>query len=200
MSQRDEKITRKEEEKGKDPELFEYNLDQLLIGSDGSALLVGEQYYVRIVTTTTTLNGQKTVRHHYHYYYNDIIAVKINPAGQIEWAQKVAKSQHTFDDGGYYSSYALAAAKGKTWFIFNDNPKNMDYDGEGRPENFNSGKSEAVIVGLDSGGKQTKQAIFSSGDVEVMIRPKVCEQISGQDVILFGQRRKMQQFAKLTFN
>jgi hypothetical protein len=76
----------------------------------------------------------------------------------------------------------------------------MDYDGKGRPDNYNARKSIVVVVSLDANGKQTKQPIFKSGDVEVITRPKVCEQISNRDVILFGQRKKKQQFAKVTFN
>jgi hypothetical protein len=200
MSEREARRTKKREERGEDQELYDYDLDKLLIGKDGSAVLMGEQYYVRTVSTTTYFNGVPSTQTNYHYYYNDIIAVKINAAGQIQWAEKVAKTQHTMNDFGFYSSYTLAIVKGKLCFIFNDSPENMDYDGKGRPDNYNARKSIVVIVSLDANGKQTKQPIFKSGDVEVIARPKVCEQISNRDVILFGQRKKKQQFAKVTFN
>ncbi|CAN5140263.1 hypothetical protein BH09BAC3_BH09BAC3_32220 [soil metagenome] len=192
----------RKEKKGKDTELFEYDLDKLLVGKDGSAILIGEQYYVETTTSTSYSSGGSNMRSiTYHYYYNDIIAVKINPEGQIEWTQKVAKTQHTSDDDGFYSSYSLAIVKGKICFIFNDNPENLarkDTD-VGRPENFRVGKSVVVIVSLDQNGKETKQPVFSSADVDVITRPKVCEQISNNTVILFGQRKKEQQFAKITF-
>ncbi len=195
MTERQAKKAKRREEKGDDQELYEYDLDKLLIGKDGSAMLIGEQYYVKVVTN---YNG-RTTTYTYHYYYNDIITVKIDPSGQIQWAQKIAKHQHTINDNGFFSSYALAVVNGKISFIFNDNPDNLDYDGVGKIKNTNTRKSVVVIASLDKDGKQTKQPIFNTVDVEVIVRPKVCEQISNRDVILFGQKGRTQQFAQMTF-
>jgi hypothetical protein len=196
MTEKEAKKVAKKEAKGEDTELYEYDLDKLLVGKDGSAMLIGEQYYMRVQTIST---GRSTTQV-YHYYYNDIITVKINPAGQIEWAQKIPKTQHTVNDGGFYSSYTMALLKGKVCFFFNDNPKNLTGDVKGKPANYNGKQSVVVMVSLDQKGNPTKQPIFNTVDVDVITRPKVCEQISNKEVILFGQRKKNQQFARVTFN
>jgi hypothetical protein len=196
MTEREAKKATKREAKGEDTELFEYDLDKLLVGKDGSAMLVGEQYYMRVQTVSTGRSTMTT----YHYYYNDIITVKINPAGQIEWAQKIPKAQHTMNDQGFYSSYTMAVLKGKICFFFNDNPKNLTGDVKGKPANYNGKQSVVVMVSLDQKGTPTKQPLFNSVDVDVITRPKVCEQVSNKEVILFGQRKKNQQFARVTFN
>ncbi len=200
MSNREAKKAKRNDAKGEEPELYEYDLDRLLIGKDGSAMLIGEQYYVDVSSYTSYINGRSVVNTTNHYYYNDIIAVRIDPAGQIQWAEKIAKQQHTSNDGGFYSSYTLAIVNGKICFLFNDNPENLNYDGKGRPENYNAKKSVVVIVSLDKDGKQVKQPVFNTVDAEVIVRPKVCEQISNHEVILFGQKRKKQQFARVSFN
>jgi hypothetical protein len=199
LSERQERKAKRKEEQGDQIELYEYDLDKLLIGKDGSAILVGEQYFFNVVTSTRMINGVMSMYTTTHYYYNDIIAVKIDPNGEIQWAQKIPKTQHTTDDGGFYSSYALAIVKGKICFIFNDNPKNIDLK-DGPSANYRASKSIGVIVSLDQNGNVTKQPMFNSSDLEVIMRPKVCEQISNQEIILFGQRRKNQQFAMVTFN
>jgi hypothetical protein len=199
MSKHDEKKAKKKEEKGEDPELYNYALHKILIGKDGSAMLIGEQYFVYTTTSSMYVNNRWQYTTNYHYNYNDIIVMKIDPTGKIQWAEKIAKTQDSVNDFGFYSSYALAIVKGKICFIFNDNPENLAYDGKGRPDNYNARKSMVVIVSLDANGKQTKKPIFNSIDVEVIARPKVCEQISNREVILFGQRKKKQQFARLTF-
>jgi hypothetical protein len=199
LSERQERKAKRKEEQGNQVELYEYDLDKLLVGKDGSAILVGEQYFFNVVTSTRMINGVMSMYTTTHYYYNDIIAVKIDPNGEIEWTQKIPKTQHTLEDGGFYSSYALAIVKGKICFIFNDNPKNIGVK-ESKSANYRPTKSVGVIVSLDQKGNVTKQAIFGSADSEVIMRPKVCEQISNQEVILFGQRKKNQQFAILTFN
>jgi hypothetical protein len=198
MSDRDVNRTVRKQGNGAEPELYEYDLDKLLIGKDGSAILIGEQYFVNAITTTSYMNGVATTRTIYHYYYNDIIAVKINPEGQIMWAEKIAKSQHTIDDNGFYASYTLAIVRGKICFIFNDNPKNVTYQGIGRPARYNGVESVAMIVSLNQQGEQVRQPLFKNNR-DIITRPKVCKQIANNEVILFGQRKKNQQFARLVF-
>ncbi|HYC87335.1 MAG TPA: hypothetical protein VEB86_19015, partial [Chryseosolibacter sp.] len=85
-------------------------------------------------------------------------------------------------------------------FIFNDNPKNLGYTGVGKVFNFKGNEESVVtIVTIDQAGKQERKPLFSFADTEVITRPKVCEQITSRDIILFGQRKKTQQFARVTF-
>ena len=41
--------------------------------------------------------------------------------------------------------------------------------------------------------------VVSAKDAGVMTRPKVCEQISSNEMVLFGQKGKKQRFATITF-
>lgn len=200
MTEREANRTLKKAEKGEQAELYEYDLDKLLIGKDGSAILIGEQYYMNAVTSTMFANGVMSTTTTYHYYYNDIIAVKINSSGQIEWAEKIAKTQHSINDRGFFSSYTLAIVKGKICFIFNDNPQNLGYKGVGRPANFNGRESVVMIASLNQQGEQFRQPLFKTINQGVITRPKVCKQISNNQVILFGQRKKSQQFARVQFD
>jgi hypothetical protein len=200
MTEGEANRTKKKEERGGETELYEYDLNKILVGRDGSALLIGEQYFVKQVTQTRRINGMIQTYTTNHYYYNDIIVVKIGPSGEIEWAEKIAKRQHTTDDGGYYSSYTLGIVKGSLCFIFNDNPSNVTYGGIGKVANYSGGRNSMVsIVTLDPAGKQTRRPLFKAREVDVITRPKVCEQISSHEIILFGQRKKTQQFARVEF-
>ena len=204
MTDKNKKKTKKREEKGKDVELYQYDLDDIVLKDDGGAVLVGEQYYVRVVTTTDT---QGNIRTTYHYYYNDIIVISIDPDGQIEWTEKIAKRQHTINDGGFFSSYALAIFEDKMNFIFNDNAKNLATSkmtkGKAKGVIYDFTKrfksSVAVLVQLDSDGRQVKEALFNAKDAELLIRPKVAEQISDQEMVIYGQKRKTERFGKITF-
>lgn len=202
LTEKQEKKAKKKEEKGKSLELYEYDLDNLIMRSDGGVVLVGEQYYVRVVTTTTTTaNGGTTTRTTYHYYYNDIIVVNISPEGQIEWAKKVAKRQHTVNDNGYFSSYATMVHGDKLYFVFNDHSMNLNYDGTGKIYWMNLGKKSMVtLVEVNAAGDITREALFSMQDAGVRTRPKVCEQISADKMILFGEKGKLHRFTELTFH
>lgn len=200
MTERQEKKTKKKEAKGKNVELYSYDLDDIIIRSDGGAMLIGEQYYWYTTTTTTTsANGGTQTTTVYHYIYNDIIAININPEGDIEWTEKIAKRQHTTNDNGFFSSYALSIVGDKLYFFFNDNPKNLEYTGSGKVYGMIGKKSVVTMVTLDSEGKQERESLFSMKDAEIMTRPKVCEQISPNEMILFGQRKKKQRFARITW-
>ena len=54
MSEKKERKAEKNDAKGKDVELYSYNIDDMIINDDGSIYLVGEQYYEYVTTKTTT--------------------------------------------------------------------------------------------------------------------------------------------------
>ncbi|MFY0599736.1 MAG: hypothetical protein JXR03_08685 [Cyclobacteriaceae bacterium] len=201
MSTRQVKKAVKRSAKGKDVELYRYDLDDIVLRSDGGAILLGEQYFVRSHTMTMSNgNGGTTTTTYIYYYYNDIIVVSISPEGEIEWTKKVPKKQSTVNDSGLFSSYALSIVRNKLYFVFND-----DYRNESNTEKidyaFNGTRGSIVsIVELDTEGNMKKEALLTSKDTGVMTRPKVCEQVSKNEMVLFGQRGKKQQFLKVSFN
>ena len=202
MTPKEEKKTKKKVDKGKNVELYEYDLDRILVRKDGGATLIGEQYYVRVVTRTSYgANGTMTTTTTYYYYYNDIIVIRMAPDGSIEWTEKIPKRQVTTNDGGFYSSYAMAVRGDKLYFVFNDNPKNLFYNGTAKLSYFRGGYKESlvVLVEVDEDGRQSKEALFSSKEAEIITRPKVCEQISANEMVIFGQKRKKNRLAKVTF-
>jgi len=192
---------KKKAKKGKSVEMYQYDLDDIILKDDGGAILIGEQYYVRVSTRTSTdANGNTTTTTTYYYHYNDIIVININAQGEIEWTEKIPKRQVTTNDGGYFSSYALAVRNDKLHFIFNDHPANLFYKSGGKLSNFNKSKgSVAVLVTLTEEGRYSKELLFTSREAEVLIRPKACEQTNDNEMILIGQRKKMVRLAKVTF-
>ena len=197
MSKRKKKKAKKKAKKGKNVELYQYDLDDIILKSDGGAMLIGEQFYIRTVTTYNQKGGSTT---RYYYYYNDIIVINMSSEGVIEWTEKIPKRQTTSNDQGFWSSYAVTVIKDKLYFVFNDNPKNLFYKDGGKLYNFKkSSKALTVLVEVDSSGKQTKEALFTSKEAGILVRPKVCQQISDNEMIIFGQRGKSQRFAKATF-
>lgn len=198
---KEEKKAKKNESKGVNIELYQYDLDEIILKEDGGAVLIGEQFYIRaVITSTTDGNGFIKDKTNYYYFFNDIIVINISPVGNIEWTEKIPKRQVTANDGGYYSSYTLSVVADKLFFVFNDHPYNLLYKGSGKLHNFNkSKKSLVVLVELDSEGRQTREALFSAKEAEILTRPKVCEQISHNELVLFGQKGKTQRFAKIFF-
>ena len=191
---------KRKEERGGDVELYDYDLSDIILRTDGGAVLVAEQFYAKTYTYTTPIGGQSQLQQQAstYYYYNDIIAVNIGADGVIEWAAKIPKHQVS-SDVGFYSSYALAVVRDKMYFVFNDDPENAGYDGSEKLKSFSGRDPVVMVVQLDSKGEVTRQPIFTSFGMDAITRPKVCEQVSHTEMVLFGQRKKTQQFAKVTF-
>ena len=184
-------------EKGKNVELEDYDLNNIILRDDGGAVLTAEQYYITVRTTT---NNQGITHTTYMYHYNDIIVVNINPLGNIEWAQKIPKRQISTNDGGFFSSYVTAVVDDKLYFIFNDNPKNMvSKPGKTYPLNLARKSAIVAMVEVDAQGRQHKDALFMRYDAEVITRPKVCEQIATRELIIFGQFKRSQKLGKIQF-
>jgi hypothetical protein len=185
----------------KDNELFQFRLDQLVVDNVGGVFLVGEQFYVKRVTTTTRnpTTGAVNTQTDFHYYYNDIITIRIGAEGKIVWSQKIPKRQKSINDGGASSSYTFGVRNGQLLFMYNDSPENINYNGKGavaRAE-LNPNYGIVMLCSVSGSGEVKRQPVFGTKEVNVLIRPKVCEQISSNEFVLFGQRGKKQQFAIL---
>lgn len=200
MTEKEEKKTKKNEEKGKDSEMYQYDLRSLVKREDGGAMLIGEQFFVNYVSRPCGNGSYCTTT---YYYYNDIIVVNIDPSGKIEWAKKIPKRQMSINDGGYYSSFAMAVNKDKLYFVYNDDEASLDSTKMSKRKYFTIGGKNTKVVAiatLDFSGKLTREILIDTKEIEVVIRPKVCEQIDDEHMLLFGERKKKEQFAVVTFN
>jgi hypothetical protein len=175
-------------------ELFSYRIDELVLRSDGGALMIAEQFYIR-VTTHTDANGFTTTTR--TYYYNDIIAVNINPDGSIAWATRIPKRQS--DGSGAFSSYAMTISGGKIYFIYNDHPKNITRTDYRKIKNFNGKKSIVTLATLSPDGTYEKIPLFSNREERIVTRPKIARQISKNELVIFGTYKKRYKFGRIVF-
>lgn len=200
LTDREEKKAKKKEDKGEELEMNQYDMRNLIIKGDGGATLVAEQYIFYVSTYTTYSNGKATTYTVYHFLYNDIVVASFDNQGSLLWKTKIAKRQHTTNDWGMYSSYAMAVVGDKLFFIFNDNPKNLFLPEGEAPYNFSASKDLAVVlVEVDNTGKAEKELLFTTERGDAMVRPSLAEQTGDKEMILFSQRTKIFQYSKLTF-
>jgi hypothetical protein len=201
MSERQEEKTQKKADKGKNVEMYEYDLDNLLVRDDGGVVLIAEQYYIRISHhTATTSSGATTTRTVYHYYYNDILVINIDPEGNIDWSLKIPKRQYSTNDGGYFLSYAFANTPEKLYFAFHDHPKNM----------LKHSSIDKVYKVSRAGEIMTLAVVYMNGNLEMdkiynhkllkaHTKPKTGEQLSDNELYMYLEGGKSKQrYAKLT--
>ncbi len=199
LPQKEKMKTEAKEARGESQELFEYDLDNLVLRNDGGAVLTGEQYFVRTSSQQNYYNGMSNTGTLSYYYYNDIIVVNIDPSGKIDWTEKIPKSQVTTDEG-YFSSYALCVLNKKLYFVFNDNPKNFSLKPGEKIRSFNPGDESVVsLVTIEKDGKLSRETLMNSKGGDGLLRPKVCEQIFPDGLIIYSEGKKFQRLGKITF-
>ena len=160
------------------PELYRYSLDELILRTDGGALLIAEQYFVEQVNYSNWDPFLRRyvfdpVRFTYYYNYNDIIIVNIRPSGEIEWTARIPKRQVTVNDGGYFSSYARAIVRDRIFFIYNDNARNFDPKNRNqRLFNFNGSNSIITLAEVRKDGSVFSYPLFNNRDAGIITRPQ----------------------------
>lgn len=198
MSDRDEKSVKKRAGKGKEVGLGQYIMDDIYFKSDGTVALVAEQFFV---TSHTSTDSQGNTSTSYVYHYNNILVVNIKQeTGEIVWSTKVDKKQST-GDFGRYSSYAITVVDDKMFFIFNDHLKNYKPGETERKHVYNRGKhSVATVVELNENGEYDYNVLFVAKSKDVLCKPSVSQQVSPNELVIYGSSGKTHRFAKVKFN
>jgi hypothetical protein len=160
-------------------ELYNYKIRDIFTLADGSLVGSMEQYYVSERSSYDSRTGLTSTI--YYYYYDDIIAFKIGKKATFEWQKKINKSQVSTNDGGPFSSYSSFTDGKKLFFIFNDNLKNYNENGEfiktdGDCYSFNLSRRKNVAaiteIGISSGIKK-RTMLFARKDLKSIVVPKM---------------------------
>jgi len=190
----------------REAELYRYSLNDLILRSDGGAVLIAEQYFVEreqnrgFYSPYSRFNNRNFGNNReieYHYNYNDIIVVNIRPNGEIQWASRIPKRQETINDGGYYSSYAMAIVRDKICFVYNENGKNFGAKKNNRRYKYNGSNSILALTEVGMDGSINTYPLASNREQGIITRPKICKQIGKREMVIFGERRNKFKFGGL---
>ncbi len=179
----------------KHKELYDYRIDHFVTRPDGGIYLIAEQYYYVVSTVCNPRGGCNTT---VNYYYNDIIVVNINSDSNVGWVKKLPKYQHTSNDNGFYSSYAMAAANSKLYFIFNDHPKNLKPNSK-KVRDGVSRKMITVVATIDRDGNVQKEPLLGSSTGRIYTRPKVSLLMGNKETVLYAIKRRTFKFALVKY-
>lgn len=203
MTEKEEdKAKKKADKKGEELELPEFDLHEIILRDDGGAVLIAEQYYLRVVQSTyTDSQGHTSTRTTYHYFYNDVLVVNMGPDGNIDWAVKVPKRQHSVNTS-IYSSIATAVKGERLYMVFNDSGKNLFLKPGDKVEQFGAPGKDAlvVLVTVDRDGNVSREPLFTTDKREAFLRPKDCVQLSDEgSMFIYASWRKNYRFGLIDF-
>lgn len=203
MSEKDAtKAKKKADKKEEQLELPEFDLHDIVLREDGGAVLLAEQYKMVVVTSSVpTSNGGSTTVTTFHYYYNDAIVVNIDPQGNIEWAVKVPKRQHSVNDNGMYSGFALEVKGDEIFIMFNDTGENLFLRPGDKVRQFELTGNDAlvVLVTINANGEVSREALFSPERREAILRPRDCGQLEDKSLFIYASRKKDFRLGRVEF-
>lgn len=195
-----ERRKRRKVAKGKNVELYRYDIRDLVPRGDGGVVLTAEQFYVQTVSTTDPRTSVPVTRVLYHY--NTILVVSISPEGQIEWATKIPKFQKATQDQASFASYALMITDARLYFIYNDHRKNIDEQRVNRLRNFSLDDRNGIVAlaSVDPEGKVERMKLWPHEEIETLTQPRLCTQISPTEMMMIARYRKNVQYGRVDFN
>jgi len=183
MSERkQQKLEDKEKKDGKEIEAANLVLRNVQLEEDGSILISGEQYYY----TITIVQSGNSVRTRYNYFFNDIIAMKISPAGEMQWCTKIPKSQRasSYVAPGAFGhrslSYYLTKFNDNYYFFYTDNVKNQGLATDKAPAAHVDGAGGYLVYAKADGtnGSITKGKVYDYREKDLYLWPADFEKLS----------------------
>jgi hypothetical protein len=208
--------------KNQEAELPAFSLDKLILRSDGGALLVAEQYFIEeqyqnnrynsfgyggygggfydpFYDPWSFRNNGFNRQRDFYYNYNDIIIVNIRPDGEIAWAARIPKSQVSRNDGGIYSSYSMSIVADKLFFIYNEDPRNLDPNRKKTYSESPDKSSVVVLAEVNKEGQVKRAPLFQNKEEGIVTRPKICRQIGRKEMAIYGESGRAYRFGTLSF-
>lgn len=170
-------------ERKNDYEAPNLKVRNVIVESDGSVLIACEEYHEITRSKATTNSNGMSGSSYTTYYYEDILAAKINAAGNFEWLRKIPKKQEGTNGRGTMSFKLISDASGY-YYLFLDNKKNIDLEENEVPKSHVDGYGGQVVVAkIDNKGLVTKEIVFDTREEEVKLFPASFDRINGNQFI-----------------
>ena len=191
----------------KNRESYKYKIRDIFTLDDGSLCGSLEQYYIFERSSYDSRTGLSSSV--LYYYYDDILAFKIGQGGKFNWQKKIHKSQVSTNDGGPFSSYSSFTDGTNLFFIFNDNLKNYDDNGEYSRGNrycysFNLSrrKNVAAICKVDlENGNTERKTLFTRKELKSIVVPKMFKlDAPNKKLLLYAIMSGKEKFGILNFS
>lgn len=188
--------------KKKNKELRNIKLKKVSHTENGNIIITAEEFYI----TSTYVHNQFGGYTRIFYNFDDIIVLKVNKEGKLIWARNINKAQTSNSFSHPLMSFGTANFKNKEYLVLNAHKKMGELSG-GRVkfrESFlwkATKRNTNLYIGMfDKNGNFFYQSILFNKDEETVFNCRYLEQISENELILYGQRKKKRQLLKITIN
>ncbi len=118
-------------------------------------------------------------------FLSDILAIKLNKEGKVEWLSRLPKSQSILQMEEKLASYSLIKRKDNLYFIFNDNYKNYE-TGYKRYKSIGfASEAKPTVASLSlSTGISERSKLENLVQKDYFFLPVFCQNISNPEVVI----------------
>ncbi|MFT7588242.1 MAG: hypothetical protein ACI959_000449 [Limisphaerales bacterium] len=175
---------------GKHEEIPTYTIQDLVVRSDGGAVIAAEYVNESAEAYEYTdydpyYGGYRTSTRYINYHeYEDVILFMISAEGEVQWDDVIRKKQISREDYGKNSSYCLLKANSRLFFIFNEE---ISYD------------TNVMQYMLDTNGQLDRNSIMNANAEEIMLIPRKAKQISGNEIVIPSIYKNNLSFVKFSY-
>jgi hypothetical protein len=174
----------KEDNEGGAAEASYLTMQDIQVQDDGGIILSAEEYYV---VTSQTRDSQGRISTHYTYHYNDILTMKINSDGEMEWIHKIPKRQQGARGRGGLS-FAMYTMNGSHYYFYLDNIKNLGLSAEQVPAVHQDGAGGYLVYSkIDPAGKLTKGVIMDLRQEKIRIFGSEFKLVDNNQIVTRGK-------------
>ncbi|WP_127136180.1 hypothetical protein [Flagellimonas oceanensis] len=168
------------------------------ITDDNDILFNAEEYFVTTGLETTGA-GQRVRIERYHH--NDIVSVKLNSNGNMEWARNINKTEVTQGDGAY-ASYSSYCKDGNTYFFIctsTEQPQLINNERLIFKQGFSRNRN-VFMISLDENGSMDYEKIIDQQEARLPLMVSKPLKDEGEDKMLFyAKRGSRKQLVKVDF-
>ncbi len=168
----------------KEKELADYYIKDVVVRSDGGALLVAESNYETTQTYVQYSQGFPVYREIVYYHYDEIIALSINPDGTLDWRQIIPKSQVSTQQSPFTSFVSFVTSQ----------HLNIIYNEEGRSKNA------VVLYRINNQGDVDPRVILSPEAEDAAIIQSDAAVVAPNALLIPAVKRKKKGLFRLTFD
>ncbi len=159
-------------------ELNNFVMQHIYSSPNGNLLLVAEQDYS---VTYCDKYGCYTT-----YYSNDILVFSLKPDGNLNWVSTIPKKQGMASP--FFEGFFFIHDKDNLYFIYNDNPENVNSTKEKLSYFKNVNKSAIIIATVDGSWRMTKKEVAQpDNDNHLAVNMTIGGNISGGNYVLLGR-------------
>ncbi len=162
-------------------DLINYEVERLILRSDGGIILVAESNYVIESSNYNSYYQLYTVTFTYHY--DNVLLLSVNTDGSVDWGTVLRKSQSSENDEGFYASFILFAAENQLSLIYNKSVRR---------------RTDIMRFVVDSQGVTAENTLVP-GNEELMLMPRGSKQVSATEMLIPSTDKSMPGLIKISF-